>query len=77
MTFSTTRTIDPDIIDKARDLLQLLSLAVPASMVKKTKNAPSFCYCFLSATLEQFYKFNLFELVAHFESHSFSIDFLC
>lgn len=34
MTFFTTRTIDPDIIDKAKDLLQLLSLAVPASMVQ-------------------------------------------
>ncbi|KAK9919586.1 hypothetical protein M0R45_028174 [Rubus argutus] len=31
MTFSTTRTRDPDLIDKARDLLRLFSLAVPAS----------------------------------------------
>ncbi|XP_062003419.1 KRR1 small subunit processome component-like [Rosa rugosa] len=31
MTFSTTRTRDADLIEKARDLLQLFTLAVPAS----------------------------------------------
>lgn len=38
MTFSTTKTRDPDLIDKARDLLWLFSLAVPASQARKVLN---------------------------------------